>query len=42
MSIFQDFENYLRTENDLVEDDVRLDLYDYNSKFLTNECLFGS
>ena len=35
MSIFQDFENYLRTEIDLVEDDIRLVLDKYNSSFIT-------
>ena len=36
-SIFQDFENYLRTEVDLVEDDIRLVLDEYNSRFITYE-----
>ena len=36
-SIFQDFESYLRTEVDLVEDDVRLVLDEYNSSFITFE-----
>ena len=34
-SIFQDFEYYLRTEVDLVQDYIRLDLDDYNSVFIT-------
>ena len=34
-SVFQDFENYLRTEIDLVQDDIRLVLYKYNSSFFT-------
>ena len=36
-SVFQDFESYLRTEVDLVEDDVRLVLDEYNSSFITDE-----
>ena len=36
-SIFQDFENYLKTEIDLVEDDIRLVLDEYNSIFITYE-----
>ena len=36
-SVFQDFESYLRTENDLVEDDIRLVLDKYNSSFTTYE-----
>ena len=35
MSIFQDFESYLRTEVDLVENDFRLVLDEYNSGFIT-------
>ena len=34
-SIFQHFENFLRTEVDPVEDDVRLVLDEYNSSFIT-------
>ena len=34
-SVFQDFESYLRTKVDLVEDDVRLVLDEYNSSFIT-------
>ena len=29
-SVFQDFESYLRTEVDLVEDDIKLVLDEYN------------
>ena len=36
-SIFQDFESYLRTEVDLVEDDIRLVLDEYNSSFIAYE-----
>ena len=36
-SVFQDFESYLRTEVDLVEDDIRLVLDEYNSNFITYE-----
>ena len=34
-SVFQDFESYLRTEVDLVEDDIKLVLAEYNSSFIT-------
>ena len=34
-SIFQDFESFLRTEVELVEDDIRLSLDEYNSSFIT-------
>ena len=34
-SVFQDFKNYLRTEVDLVEDDIKLVLDEYNSSFIT-------
>ena len=34
---FQDFESYLRTEVDLIEDDVRLVLDENNSKFIIYE-----
>ena len=37
MSILQDFENFLRTEVHLVEDDIRLVLDEYNSSFVTYE-----
>ena len=36
-SVFQDFESYLRTEIDLVEDDSRLVLDKINSCFITSE-----
>ena len=36
-SVFQDFESYLRTEVDLVEDDIKLVLDEYNSNFITCE-----
>ena len=36
-SVFQDFEGYLRTEIDLIEDDIRLVLDKYNSSFVTYE-----
>ena len=36
-SVFQDFESFLRTEVDLVEDDVKLVLDEYNSSFNTYE-----
>ena len=36
-SVFQDFESYLRTEVDLVEDDNKLVLDEYNSSFVTYE-----
>ena len=36
-SIFQDFESYLRTEVDLVENDIILALDEYNSSFFTHE-----
>ena len=36
-SVFQDFESYLRTEVDLVEDDIKLALDEYNSNFITYE-----
>ena len=34
-SVFQDFESYLRTKVDLVEDDIKLVLDEYNSCFIT-------
>ena len=34
-SVFQDFESYLRTEVDLVVDDVKLVLDEYNSNFIS-------
>ena len=36
-SVFQDFESYFRTEVELVADDVKLVLDEYNSSFLTYE-----
>ena len=36
-SIFQDFESFLRTQIDLVEDDIKLVLDEYNSNFITYE-----
>ena len=36
-SVFQDFDSYLRTEVDLVEDDIKLVLDEYNSNFITYE-----
>ena len=36
-SVFQDFESYLRTGVDLVEDDIKLVLDEYNSSFITYE-----
>ena len=34
-SIFQDFESFLRTQIDLIEDDIKLVLDEYNSSFIT-------
>ena len=36
-SVFQDFENYFRTEVDLIKDDIKLVLDEYNSSFITYE-----
>ena len=36
-SVFQDFESFLRTEVDLVEDDIKLVLDEHNSSFITYE-----
>ena len=36
-SLFQDFESYLRTETDLVEDDIRLVSDENKSSFITYE-----
>ena len=36
-SVFQDFESILRTKNNLVEDDIKLVLDEYNSSFITYE-----
>ena len=35
--VFQGFESYLRTEVDLIEDDIKLVLDEYNSSFITYE-----
>ena len=40
-SVIQNFESYLRTEVNLVEDDIRLVLEEYNSNFITYELLPG-
>ena len=36
-SVFQDFESYLRTEVELVQDDIKLVLHEYNSSFIAYE-----
>ena len=36
-SIFQDFESFLRTQIDLIEDHIKLVLDEYNSSFITYE-----
>ena len=36
-SVFQDFESFLRTRIDLIEDDIKLVLDEYNSSFFTCE-----
>ena len=36
-SVFQDFESFIRTQIDLVEDDIKLVLDEYNSSFITYE-----
>ena len=36
-SVYQDFESFLRTQIDLIEDDVKLVLDEYNSSFITYE-----
>ena len=41
-SVFQDFESFLRTQNDLVEDDIKLVLDEYISSFITYELEPGS
>ena len=41
MPKFQDFESHLRTEIDLVEDDIRLVLDEYISSFITYELESG-
>ena len=40
-SVFHDFEGYLRTEIDLVEDDIRLVSDKYISSFITDELETG-
>ena len=40
-TVFQDFESFLRTQIDLVEDDVKLVLNEYNSSFITYELNLG-
>ena len=40
-SVFQDFESFLRTQIDLVEDDIELVLEEYNSSFITYELESG-
>ena len=40
-SVFQDFESFLRTQIDLVEEDIKLVLDEYNSNFLTYELAPG-
>ena len=36
-SVFQDFESFLRTQIDLIEEDINLVLDEYNSSFITYE-----
>ena len=40
-SVFQDFESFLRTQIDLVEDDIKMVLDEYNSNFITYELAPG-
>ena len=40
-SVFKDFESFLRTQIDLVEDDIKLVLDEYNSNFITYEITAG-
>ena len=40
-SVFQDFESFLRTQIELVEDDIKLVLDEYNSNFITYELAPG-
>ena len=40
-SVFQDFESFLRSQIDLVEDDIKLVLDEYNSNFITYELAPG-
>ena len=41
-SVFQDFESFRRTEIDLVEEDIRLVLDEYNSNFIAYELQPGT
>ena len=41
MYIFQDFESFLRTKIDLVEDDIKLVLDEHNSSFVNSELETG-
>ena len=41
-SVFQEFESFLRTEVDLVENDIKLVLDEYNSRFTTYELDSGN
>ena len=41
-SVFQDFESFLRTQIDLIEDDIKLVLDEYNSSFITYELKPGN
>ena len=36
-SVFQDFESFLRTQIDLIEDDINIVLDEYNSGLITYE-----
>ena len=40
-SILQDFESFLRTEIDLIEDDIELVLDENNSRLITHELKLG-
>ena len=40
-SVFQDFESFLRTQIDLVEDDIKMFLDEYNSNFVTYQLAPG-
>ena len=40
-SVFQDFESFLRTQIDLVEDDIKLVLDEYTSNFITHKLESG-
>ena len=40
-SVFQEFESFLRTQIDLVEDDIKLVSDEYNSSFITHELPSG-